>query len=149
MVTSGLRRLPNVGKTTLFNAVTAQSSALIANYAFSTSSRTWRGGGADERLAPLAKLVKTEVICSGSVEFVDITDRSSTRHVGSSVSGFADAGRNWLHSLARRRTRTSPACLRTRHWAEHYFGLHQFSERRQTFVGPPLHAHVRLLVRDA
>jgi hypothetical protein len=37
MLRAGFVGLPNVGKTTLFNAVTAQSSALIANYAFSTS----------------------------------------------------------------------------------------------------------------
>src|SRR5207302_833411 len=37
MLQAGFVGLPNVGKTTLFNAVTAQSSALIANYAFSTS----------------------------------------------------------------------------------------------------------------
>ena len=37
MLRAGIVGLPNIGKTTLFNAVTAQSSGLIANYAFSTS----------------------------------------------------------------------------------------------------------------
>jgi ribosome-binding ATPase len=65
--------LPNVGKTTLFNAVTAQSSALTANYAFSTSKpNVGVVTVPDERLAPLAKIVKTEVLVPASMEFVDI-----------------------------------------------------------------------------
>jgi len=73
MLQAGFVGLPNVGKTTLFNAVTAQSSALIANYAFSTSKpNVGVVAVPDERLAPLAKLVKTDKIVSASVEFVDI-----------------------------------------------------------------------------
>src|SRR5215467_11016434 len=73
MLRAGFVGLPNVGKTTLFNAVTAQSSALIANYAFSTSKpNVGVVAVPDERLDPLAKLVKTEVIVPASVEFVDI-----------------------------------------------------------------------------
>src|SRR5262245_36125592 len=65
--------LPNVGKTTLFNAVTAQSSAVTANYAFSTSKPNIGVVAVpDERLGPLAKIVKTNVIVPASVEFVDI-----------------------------------------------------------------------------
>ena len=56
MLRAGFVGLPNVGKTTLFNAVTAQSSALIANYAFSTSKpNVGVVAVPDERLAPLAK----------------------------------------------------------------------------------------------
>jgi ribosome-binding ATPase YchF (GTP1/OBG family) len=73
MLRAGFVGLPNSGKTTLFNAVTAQSSALIANYAFSTNKpNVGVVAVPDERLAPLAKLVKTEVIVPASVEFVDI-----------------------------------------------------------------------------
>src|SRR5881392_2650745 len=73
MLRAGFVGLPNTGKTTLFNAVTAQSSALIANYAFSTSKpNVGVVAVPDERLAPLAKLVKTEVIVPANVEFVDI-----------------------------------------------------------------------------
>src|SRR5437879_8351633 len=73
MLQAGFVGLPNVGKTTLFNAVTAQSSALIANYAFSTSKpNVGVVAVPDERLAPLAKVVKTTVIVPASVEFVDI-----------------------------------------------------------------------------
>src|SRR5438309_5504133 len=73
MLRAGIVGLPNIGKTTLFNAVTAQSSGLIANYAFSTSKpNVGVVAVPDERLAPLAKIVKTEVIVPATVEFVDI-----------------------------------------------------------------------------
>ena len=65
--------MPNIGKTTLFNAVTAQTSAVTANYAFSTSKpNVGVVTVPDERLTPLAKIVKTSVIVPASVEFVDI-----------------------------------------------------------------------------
>ena len=52
--------MPNIGKTTLFNAVTAQTSGVTANYAFSTSKpNVGVVTVPDERLAPLAKIVKT------------------------------------------------------------------------------------------
>src|SRR5436189_6441409 len=71
MLQAGFVGLPNIGKTTLFNAVTAQSSALIANYAFSTSKPNVGVVAVPEvRQAPLGKLIKTEVIVSASLEFV-------------------------------------------------------------------------------
>jgi GTP-binding protein YchF len=73
MLRAGIVGLPNIGKTTLFNAVTAQSSAVTANYAFSTSKPNIGVVTVpDERLAPLAEIVKTKVIVPASVEFVDI-----------------------------------------------------------------------------
>src|SRR5687767_4895549 len=73
MLRAGIVGLPNIGKTTLFNAVTAQTSAVTANYAFSTSkANVGVVTVPDERLAPLAALVKTSVIVPASVEFVDI-----------------------------------------------------------------------------
>jgi ribosome-binding ATPase len=73
MLRAGIVGLPNIGKTTLFNAVTAQTSAVTANYAFSTSkANVGVVTVPDERLAPLAKIVKTNVIVPASVEFVDI-----------------------------------------------------------------------------
>lgn len=94
MLRAGFVGLPNVGKTTLFNAVTAQSSALIANYAFSTSKpNVGVVAVPDERLAPLAKLVKTEVIVPASVEFVDIAGlvRGSSKGEG--------LGNQFLHAI--------------------------------------------------
>src|SRR5438034_8013727 len=73
MLRAGIVGLPNIGKTTLFNAVTAQSSGLIANYAFSTSKpNVGVVAVPDERLEPLARLVKTEKIVPATVEFLDI-----------------------------------------------------------------------------
>ena len=65
--------LPNVGKSTLFNALTAQSSALAANYPFATiEPNVGVVSVPDERLEPLARLVKTEKIVPATVEFLDI-----------------------------------------------------------------------------
>ena len=73
MLRAGIVGLPNIGKTTLFNAVTAQTSAVTANYAFSTSKpNVGVVTVPDDRLAPLAEIVKTKVIVPASVEFVDI-----------------------------------------------------------------------------
>jgi len=94
MLQAGFVGLPNVGKTTLFNAVTAQSSALIANYAFSTSKpNVGVVAVPDERLAPPAKLVKTEKIVPASVEFVDIAGlvRGSSQGEG--------LGNQFLHAI--------------------------------------------------
>src|ERR1044072_2571577 len=94
MLQAGFVGLPNVGKTTLFNAVTAQSSALIANYAFSTSKpNVGVVAVPDERLAPWAKVVKTEVLVPASVEFVDIAGlvRGSSQGEG--------MGNQFLHAI--------------------------------------------------
>ena len=94
MLRAGFVGLPNTGKTTLFNAVTAQSSALIANYAFSTSKpNVGVVAVPDERLAPLARLVKTQVIVPASVEFVDIAGlvRGSSQGEG--------MGNQFLHAI--------------------------------------------------
>lgn len=73
MLQAGIVGLPNVGKSTLFNALTAQESALAANYPFATiEPNVGVVAVPDERLAPLAKLVKTDVIVPATVEFVDI-----------------------------------------------------------------------------
>src|SRR5215468_11307172 len=94
MLRAGFVGLPNVGKTTLFNAVTSQTTAVIANYAFSTSKpNVGVVAVPDERLAPLAKLVKTEVIVPASVEFVDIAGlvRGSSQGEG--------MGNQFLHAI--------------------------------------------------
>ena len=94
MLRAGIVGLPNVGKSTFFNAVTAQSSALISNYPFA-SSKANVGVVAvpDERLAPLAKLVKTTVIVPATVELVDIAGlvRGSSKGEG--------LGNQFLHNI--------------------------------------------------
>ena len=73
MLRAGIVGLPNVGKSTLFNALTAQSSALAANYPFATiEPNVGVVSVPDDRLEPLSKLVKTDVIVPATVEFLDI-----------------------------------------------------------------------------
>lgn len=73
MLRAGIVGLPNVGKSTLFNALTSQMAALATNYPFATSkSNVGIVPVPDERLAPLAKLVKTTTIVPATIEFVDI-----------------------------------------------------------------------------
>jgi GTP-binding protein YchF len=73
MLRAGIVGLPNVGKSTLFNALTSQQAALAANYPFATiEPNIGVVAVPDERLEPLAKLVKTNVIVPATVEFVDI-----------------------------------------------------------------------------
>ena len=73
MLRAGIVGLPNVGKSTLFNALTAQTTALAANYPFATiEPNVGVVSVPDERLEPLARLVKTEVIVPATVEFLDI-----------------------------------------------------------------------------
>lgn len=73
MLRAGIVGLPNVGKSTLFNALTAQASALAANYPFATiEPNVGVVLVPDDRLEPLARLVKTEKIVPATVEFLDI-----------------------------------------------------------------------------
>jgi ribosome-binding ATPase len=73
MLRAGIVGLPNVGKSTLFNALTSQTAALAANYPFATiEPNVGVVPVPDERLEPLARLVKTNVIVPATVEFLDI-----------------------------------------------------------------------------
>ncbi|HEV2707277.1 MAG TPA: redox-regulated ATPase YchF [Pyrinomonadaceae bacterium] len=74
MLRAGIVGLPNVGKSTLFNALTAQQdSTLAANYPFATiEPNVGVVPVPDERLEPLARLVKTDTIIPATVEFLDI-----------------------------------------------------------------------------
>jgi len=69
----GIVGLPNVGKSTLFNALLKKQLALVANYPFATiEPNVGSAEVPDERLAVLAKIVKTSVLKPATVEFVDI-----------------------------------------------------------------------------
>ena len=73
MLKAGIVGLPNVGKSTLFNAVTRTRKAEAANYPFCTiEPNVGVVTVPDARLEPLAKIAKTTVIIPAAVEFVDI-----------------------------------------------------------------------------
>ena len=62
-----------MGKSTLFNALTAQEAALAANYPFATiEPNVGVVAVPDERLAVLEKLNKAQKVVPATVEFVDI-----------------------------------------------------------------------------
>jgi hypothetical protein len=68
----GIVGLPNVGKSTLFNALT-DSNVLAANYPFATiEPNIGIVPVPDERLDKLAKLYKTERVIPATIQFVDI-----------------------------------------------------------------------------
>lgn len=65
--------LPNVGKSTLFNALLKEQQALAANYPFATiEPNIGVVPVPDQRLDVLAKIVHTNVIKPATIEFVDI-----------------------------------------------------------------------------
>src|SRR5438034_11599892 len=73
MLQAGIVGLPNVGKSTLFNALTAQEAALAANYPFATiEPNIGVVPVPDERLPVLEKMNKAQRIVPATVEFVDI-----------------------------------------------------------------------------
>jgi ribosome-binding ATPase len=69
----GIVGLPNVGKSTLFNALTATQAAQAANYPFCTiEPNVGRVAVPDPRLDTLAKIGKSATIIPTQLEFVDI-----------------------------------------------------------------------------
>lgn len=69
----GIVGLPNVGKSTLFNALTQTAAAEAANYPFCTiEPNTGRVSVPDQRLYNIAKIAKSAEIIPTQLEFVDI-----------------------------------------------------------------------------
>ena len=69
----GIVGLPNVGKSTLFNALTATQAAQAANYPFCTiEPNTGNVAVPDTRLDEIAQIANSEKIVHAQLEFVDI-----------------------------------------------------------------------------
>ncbi|HEY0274109.1 MAG TPA: redox-regulated ATPase YchF, partial [Chitinophaga sp.] len=70
---AGIVGLPNVGKSTLFNAVSKSAKAQASNYRFCTiEPNVGQVDVPDYRMEKLAELVKPERIVPTTIEFVDI-----------------------------------------------------------------------------
>ncbi len=69
----GIVGLPNVGKSTIFNALTRSAQALAANYPFATiEPNVGEVPVPDPRLGVLARLSRSEKIVPATMRFVDI-----------------------------------------------------------------------------
>src|SRR2546430_6818038 len=73
MLSAGIVGLPNVGKSTLFNALTRTHKAPAANYPFCTiDPNVGIVTVPDQRLARLAEISDSQKIVATAIEFVDI-----------------------------------------------------------------------------
>lgn len=73
MLKAGIVGLPNVGKSTLFNALTRTRKAAAANFPFCTiEPNVGIVSVPDARLDALSKITKSEKILPAAIEFVDI-----------------------------------------------------------------------------
>jgi GTP-binding protein YchF len=91
---AGIVGLPNVGKSTLFNALTATRGAESANYPFSTTgANVGIVNLPDPRLPPLAKIARTSKIVNATVEFVDIAGLAKGASRGEGL------GNQFLHHI--------------------------------------------------
>ena len=94
MLRAGIVGLPNVGKSTLFNALTSSMNAQSANYPFCTiEPNIGVVTVPDDRLEILAKLCKTNNIIPTAIEFVDIAGLVKGASKGEGL------GNQFLHNI--------------------------------------------------
>lgn len=94
MLRTGIVGLPNVGKSTLFNALTSAKNAQSANYPFCTiEPNVGVVSVPDERLEILAKLCNTKEIIPTAIEFVDIAGLVKGASKGEGL------GNQFLHNI--------------------------------------------------
>ena len=94
MLKVGIVGLPNVGKSTLFNALTSAKNAQCANYPFCTiEPNVGVVNVPDIRLEKLAPLVNTKNIIPTAIEFVDIAGLVKGASKGEGL------GNQFLHNI--------------------------------------------------
>lgn len=94
MLRAGIVGLPNVGKSTLFNALTSSKNAQSANYPFCTiEPNVGVVMVPDERLYILKDLVKTDTVIPTAIEFVDIAGLVKGASQGEGL------GNQFLHNI--------------------------------------------------
>ena len=94
MLRAGIVGLPNVGKSTLFNALTATKNAQSANYPFCTiEPNVGVVVVPDERLQVLSDLCKAKEIIPTVIEFVDIAGLVKGASKGEGL------GNQFLHNI--------------------------------------------------
>lgn len=86
MLSAGIVGLPNIGKSTLFNAITRTRKAEVANYPFCTIEPN-QGivSVPDNRLETLSKLSKSTKIVPAAIELVDIAGLVSRANQGAGL----------------------------------------------------------------